>query len=106
MAEVNLDRMEKLIGMGYDKDKAYEMVKAEADESNQQASQEASKEAEIEKLKAEMEAMKKEKAEQDKKAQTQTGSGTEQNDNEDVKIGTNTIKGKEESYIDVLKKFC
>ena len=33
MAEVNLDRMEKLINMGFDKEEAYKMVQAEANES-------------------------------------------------------------------------
>lgn len=102
MAEVNLDRMEKLIGMGYDKDKAYEMVKAEADTQEAEVNKEKDKEAEYERMKAELEEIKKKQAETEGQKNDETDKKKE-----DKVLGTNSIKTKEEeSYIDVLKKFC
>lgn len=99
MAEVNLERMEKYISLGYSKDEAYDKVKAEAEATIEETKNKDTKEAEIEAMKAEIEALKaeKEKAKEPVKEEPKI---------EETKIGTNSIKGNDESYIDVLKKFC
>lgn len=105
MAEVNLDRMEKLIGMGFDKEKAYEMVKAEADESenNSKTLEENDK---IKKLEQELEETKKELGEKDQKDDKKDDKPITKDKSE---IDPKELKKKNEDepeYIQVLKKFC
>lgn len=102
MAEVNLDRMEKLIGMGFEKEKAYEMVKAEAEENNSKTSEENDK---IKQLEHELEETKKELGEKDKE-QDKDGKPETKDKKE---IDPKELKKKNEDepeYIQVLKKFC
>lgn len=93
MAQVDTARMKEFIDMGYDKEEAYEIVKKEAEEVEASKNQEESK---VEKLEAELEALKK-KEEEPKK---------EESKKEEPVLNPESIKKNEESYIDVLKKFC
>lgn len=102
MSEVNLDRMEKLIGMGFEKEKAYEMVKAEAEESTSKSTEENDK---IKQLEQELEVAKKELGEKDKDKDKDDKPATK----DDKQIDPKELKKKNEDepeYIQVLKKFC
>lgn len=92
MATVDTGRMKEFIDMGYDKEEAYEIVKKEAEEAEASKNHEESK---VEKLEAELEALK--KKEEPKK---------EEPKKEEPVLNPESIKKNEESYIDVLKKFC
>lgn len=105
MSEVNLDRMEKLIGMGFEKEKAYEMVKAEAeaDENNSKTSEENDK---IKRLEQELEETKKALGEKDKDKDDKDDKPATKDDKQ---IDPKDLKKKNEDepeYIQVLKKFC
>ena len=106
MPEVNLDRMEKLINMGFEKEEAYKMVQAEANESenNSKASEEND---ELKKLKAELEEARKEL--ENKKGGEGEGEKDPPKTSGNKEIDPKTLKKKNEDepeYIQVLKKFC
>lgn len=104
MSEVNLDRMEKLIGMGFEKEKAYEMVKAEDEENNSNSVEENDK---IKQLEKELEETKKILGEKDKDKDKDKDDKPATKD--DKQIDPKELKKKNEDepeYIQVLKKFC
>lgn len=100
MSEVNLDRMEKLIGMGFEKEKAYEMVKAEAEESTSKTTEENDK---IKQLEQELEETKKALGDKDKDKDDKPST----KDNKEIDPKELKKKNEDEpEYIQVLKKFC